>query len=294
MNDLPLLAPLIRRLAAWALGLATAASLLLTFFVALAGSSIALVAGSLFTALLAVGTLAVIFMTHTARADETPASAPRLALPNRPSKRDAPADRPVQTAAAQSPAGPPLAVPEIVAAPANGQSFAQRLAQEAMEQLAAPAAAVLVVRGRRLVAMGSAGDWALARHNEQTSEGAPAALPPGSSGPAENGDPPEFPLDDTLPQLLALYSPAMPVERWHELSDVPLALLPLAGLADRGAAVAVTLRHRRRLAGLWVLGRRAKGRRYSDEELKKFERLARDAAPALAATLANEGPKPDV
>jgi hypothetical protein len=168
---------------------------------------------------------------------------------------------------------------------------ARDLALEAVRELHAPAAAVLVPRGRRLVPAASAGDWALARRiqREQDAAAAPPGTSPVSAASAtgsENGDePPEFPLDDFLPRLLGLYPRAVPFERWHELGDVPPALLPLVALADRGAAVAVTLRHRRRLAGLWVLGRRSGGRTYSDAELGRLERLAQRAAPALAKAM---------
>jgi GAF domain-containing protein len=161
-----------------------------------------------------------------------------------------------------------------------------------VRQLRAPAAAVLVPRGRRLVAAASAGDWALARRIQREHDAAtapPGAQPPAAASPHDReAEPPEFPVDDVMPRLLALYPRAVPFERWHELADVPPALLPLVALADRGAAVAVALRHRQRLAGLWVLARRAGDQAYTDAELGTLERLAQQAGPALAKALAGD------
>jgi hypothetical protein len=169
--------------------------------------------------------------------------------------------------------------------------LAHDLAAEAVRDLHAPAAAVLVPRGRRLISAGTAGDWGLARRIQQehdATDAAPGMRPP-SAPDSGNDDPPEFALDDMLPRLLGLYPRALPFERWHELGDVPPALLPLVALADRGAAVAVALRHRRRLAGLWVLARRPGDQRYTDAELLTLERLAQQAAPALARALPRDG-----
>jgi hypothetical protein len=162
---------------------------------------------------------------------------------------------------------------------------AGRLAQDAARRLGAPAAAVLVPNGRRLTAAGTAGDWRLARQRQAEGDAAAAAAPWRPSG-APSPDPPELPLDDHLPQVLALYPRAVPVERWQELSDVPGVLLPLAALADGGVGAAVALSHRGRLAGLCVVARRPPGRAYSSGDLAALERLARAAAPELAAARA--------
>ncbi|MDQ3700864.1 MAG: hypothetical protein M3442_08090, partial [Chloroflexota bacterium] len=187
-----------------------------------------------------------------------------------------------------APAAPDGDVPENVAA------VCRQIAQIGVDQVAAPASSVLIRRGRRLVAGGTAGDWALARRLQAQTPGDAPVWTGGShvnaaAGDARAGDdgqPPQFPMDDALPGRLAAYTRAIPVERWQELEDAPAEVLPLAGLADGGAGVCVPLGHSRELAGLWVLARRPEQRPYSDAELRTLENAARRAAPALAAALA--------
>ena len=257
--------------------IATAAAgvLLVAFAVGLAGSPVA-IAGALLAALvLAAAALAVSRRQRRATRPRRATIKSMTTPPAQPARHGTP-----------EPVAPPLASGGAT------EGVAHDLALEAVRQLHAPAAAVLVPRGRRLVSAASAGDWALARRiqHEHDTAGAPPGSRPLSAAPAEGteGAPPEFPLDDFLPRLLGLYSRAVPFERWHELSDVPPALLPLAALADRGAAVAVALRHRRRLAGLWLLARRPGDQAYSDAELGTLEQMARQAGPALAKTLSRD------
>jgi len=203
----------------------------------------------------------------------------------RESSRDDESDLDLAGTPVDGPWSPDVTLGGAFAAAVTG--MADELAQEAVHQMRAPAAAVLVARGRRLVPAGSAGDWALAKRIQLEYDTADSD-PTGSAMlqvDAGEGAPPELALDDFLPRLLGLYPRAVPMERWHELTDAPGALLPLAALADRGAAVAVALRHRRRLAGLWVLARRPGNRAYTDAELGTLERLARQAGPGLAAAL---------
>jgi len=159
-----------------------------------------------------------------------------------------------------------------------------------VQRTGAPAASVLVARGRRLVAAGTAGDWALARQLQAETREAPPGWPgqPGGAERPDDAEPPEFPVDDTFPALLALYGRAAPVERWIELEDAPPEVLPLAGLADRGAGVVLPLAHARELVGLWVLAKRPKSRTYTDSEILNLERIARQAAPALGAAIARD------
>lgn len=180
-------------------------------------------------------------------------------------------------------AGPDRGVPE------NVSSVCRQIAQSGVDRLLAPASSVLIRHGRRLVAGGTAGDWALARRLQAQTPGEAPVRMGGSHVNAragDDGEPPQFPMDDALPRLLAVYTQAIPIERWHELEDAPAEVLPLAGLADGGAGVCVPLGHSRELAGLWVLARRPGQRPYSDAELRTLENAARQAAPALAAALA--------
>lgn len=192
--------------------------------------------------------------------------------------RMVPPDPPSRSAGRGEP-DEPVFPPAVAAA-------ARQVAEAALRRVAAPAVAVLVVQGRRLRAAATAGDWGEARRQQREAaqrEGAPSMTALGT--PAEDDAPPEFPLDDYMPVLLAEYVHAVPVERWRELSDAPPYLLPLAALAAGGAGAAVSLRHRRGLAGLCVLARRATGGRYSDAELASLERFAGECAPVLAAAL---------
>lgn len=156
---------------------------------------------------------------------------------------------------------------------------AHRLAEAAVRRLATPAAAVLVPLGRRLTAAGVAGDWALARQLQAETDAA-------ASRGAADAEPPDFPLDETMTQLLAMYAKAVAVERWQELWDAPGALLPLAALADRGVGVAVPIAHQGRLVGLCVVARRPAARHFTGAEAAALERLAREVAPALATAQA--------
>jgi hypothetical protein len=263
--------------------------LLVAVAVALAGSPVAVTTALLLAAVLAgLGLAGHVLERRLMRRAPVAGRAtiwevPAPPEPKREAAPEAPDDRTAASSSGEAGAATPAMVPSA--------PVARDLALEAVRELHAPAAAVLVPRGRRLVPAATAGDWALARRIQREQDA--AAAPPGTSpvraasaSSSENGDePPEFPLDDFLPRLLGLYPRAVPFERWHELGDVPPALLPLVALADRGAAVAVTLRHRRRLTGLWILGRRPGGQAYSDAELGRLERLAQRAAPALAKAM---------
>jgi hypothetical protein len=182
------------------------------------------------------------------------------------------------------PSQPEPAVPPEVAAAAH------RLAADAAAGVSAPAAAVLTVQGRRLRAAGTAGDWAEAR---RLLRGPDEARLPGASLGARGDDsdddaPPEFPLDEHMPLVLAQYARAIPMEQWADLADAPPFLLPLAALADRGAGAAVSVRYRRRLAGVLVVARRP-DKRFSASDLAALERLASAAGPTLGAALARSG-----
>jgi hypothetical protein len=163
--------------------------------------------------------------------------------------------------------------------PERLRTIAAEMARTSLHHIDAPAAAVLVPSGGRLVPAGSAGDWAAARREHQE-----LAIP-GLYDPAgDDGAPPEFPLDprhDGLQRLLALYARPVPLERWRDLSDVPEPFLPLVGLAASGAAVALPVTHRRRLAGLWLLAQRGGDNPYTDAELATLLRLGRDAGRDL-------------
>jgi hypothetical protein len=174
-------------------------------------------------------------------------------------------------------------------------AVARDLAQQAVQRISAPAASVLVRRGDRLVAAGTAGDWALARQlqaeTREDEPGWPAYA--SSSGSTDDADPPSFPVDDTFTAALAQFGRPAPLERWQELEDAPPEVLPVAGLSERGVGVAVPIVQGRYLAGLWVLARRPKGRAYSDSELATLDRLSRQIAPRLGAALAGESPSPE-
>lgn len=299
-------------------------ALLLALFVAPSGSTVA-VAGAVAVAGV-LGTIATILFLHGRVAGGRPVadapnrSGPSTAPPIRkgglagsaasgpsapPSPPPAPA-RPGGTGRAAAGAAP-LEVgnttqwrpPAPAAAPGgdvpkNVAAVCRQIAQIGVDQVAAPASSVLIRRGRRLVAGGTAGDWALARRLQaQTPGDAPVwtggshvNAAAGDAGAGDDGQPPQFPMDDALAGRLAAYARAIPVERWQELEDAPAEVLPLAGLADGGAGVCVPLGHSRELAGLWVLARRPEQRPYSDAELRTLENAARRAAPALAAALA--------
>jgi hypothetical protein len=172
----------------------------------------------------------------------------------------------------------PLSAAPDAAGQRGATEIAGSLAEAVLRRLAAPAVSVLVRRGRRFTAAASAGDWGVARRLL-------------ASHAAESTDdmPPEFPTDEQFALILAQYSRAVPLERWHELGDAPLSVLPLVALADRGAAAVVTLRHRGQLVGLCVVSGRPSGKRYTDAELRDLERLAAEAGPALGASVQATG-----
>jgi hypothetical protein len=280
---------------------AAAGALLLAVFIAPTGSGVA-VAGALLTAgALTAVAAAILLRSRAAARGVSGRRLPRRTtqprrgpLPPRPEARRAEPPPPPgggPPAPAVDHAGPGVRAAEARGAPSTGvAAVARELALLAVQRTGAPAASVLVPRGRRLLAAGTAGDWALARQLQaETREDIPG-WPARSGGPdsLDEAEPPSFPVDDTYPEVLALYTRAAPVERWQTLEDAPLEVLPLAGLADRGAGVVVPLANARRLLGLWVLARRPKGRAYTDAELQTLERLARQAAPALGAALDDE------
>jgi hypothetical protein len=281
-----------------------AGALLLAAFVATTGSVVAVV-GALVVAGLLIVVSGAILLRARAGARGAPHRPPLTEAPGRrrgplpPSVQRVPPAPPVGGAAPRAageslPAGagvraaePPPVRPETSPGVA---AVARELAQTAVQRIGAPAAAVLIARGRRMVAAGTAGDWALARQLLAESREAPPGWPgqPAGAQHLDDAEPPEFPIDDTFPQLLALYGRAAPVERWLELEDAPPEVLPLAGLADGGAGVVLPLAYGRELVGLWVLARRPKNRSYSDAELQTLERIARQAAPALGAAIARD------
>ncbi len=142
------------------------------------------------------------------------------------------------------------------------------------------AAAVLMRRGRRLVPVAVAGNWANARAVAPDRGG-----PHGSGPPDESNDAPGFPIDDALDVMLAGIAGAVPIERWGEIEDVPAGMLPLVALGDQGVAVVVATAHRQRLLALWVASSRDGARRYTDVELAALEAVARDRAPVLVPAL---------
>jgi hypothetical protein len=257
-------------------GVAAAGALLLALFVAVSGSVVA-VAAALLCALV-LGAIALISFLRRRP----------LAWP-RPARRPSPPRLPAAMAIPTTPeARTPVAPQPLPDTPATVLSLARQLAQQAVDHASAPASSVLIPRGRRLMPAGTAGDWALARQLQAETQEPKSGWMGWAGSPSTDGDPPEFPLDEVMPVVLAIYPRAVPVERWRELEDAPAELLPLAGLADRGVAVAIPLNHTRRLAGLWVLARRPQGRSYSDAELRALERLAHQAVPALAAALTDD------
>ena len=265
------------------LAVSAASALLLAFFHARAGGSVGVVAALVIAT--ALGLSAVITARGPRRRHS---SLPTLSPPP-----DAPAPSPLPpfpnlTALPTRPAvapPPPLAPLAADTGPLPTGRLARvatELARAAVAQLSAPASSLLISRDGRLRAAGSAGDWGAARRGVTDLAGAGLY-----DAAHDGGEPPEFPLDprnDWLPRLLALYGRPVPMERWHELSDVPAPLLPLVALAASGVGVAIPLSHRRRLAGLWVLAQRVGGP-YTDDELGLLQRLARDHSRSLAEAL---------
>jgi hypothetical protein len=286
-----------------------AGALLLAAFVASSGNLVAARAVLAVAALLIV--IAAVLLLRVRAGARGTAGSPRPAavspprrgpLPPRPTALRPPAppassDLPPARAVDDRPA--PGAGVRAVPAPAGlgptgagVAAVARDLAQQAVQRTSAPAASVLVRRGDRLVAAGTAGDWALARQlqaeTREDEPGWPAYA--STSGSADDADPPSFPVDDMFAEALASFGRPAPLERWQELEDAPPEVLPVAGLSERGVGVAVPIVQGRILAGLWVLARRPKGRAYTDSELVTLDRLSRQIAPRLGAALAGEAP----
>ena len=289
--------------------ISAAGALLLAAFVASSGNLVAARA-VLAVAVVLIVIAAVLLLRVRAGARGT-AESPRQAAvspprrgplpprppPSRPQAPPAPGDLPPARAVDERPApGPGVrAVPAPAGLGPTGAgvaAVARDLAQQAVQRTSAPAASVLVRRGDRLMAAGTAGDWALARQlqaeTREDEPGWPAYA--STSGSADDADPPSFPVDDIFAEALASFGRPAPLERWQELEDAPLEVLPVAGLSERGVGVAVPIVQGRALAGLWVLAHRPKGRAYTDAELVTLDRLSRQTAPRLGAALAGETP----
>jgi hypothetical protein len=251
---------------------------LLAVFHARAGGSVGVVAALVIAGGLAVAALTLALRgTHTRdRSGARPVALPSVKDLARPAGLPAPS-------LPSGAAGTALRSEDLPPVPGRVAHVASEIARSAVAQLAAPAASLLVTREGRLRAVGTAGDWGAARREIKDLAGAGLY-----DAAHDGGEPPEFALDprnDWLPRLLAVYGRPVPMERWHELSDVPAPLLPLAGLAASGVGVAVPVTHRRRLAGLWVLAQRSGAGPYTDAELTLLHRLARDAARPLGEAL---------
>jgi hypothetical protein len=204
----------------------------------------------------------------TTRSGDDGADFDLSSIPEFRSRRDAPA----VPVAPKAPVGKPEAPARPVPIPEGAEASVREFADAA----GAVAGAVLMRRGRRLVAVAVSGNWGAARN---------ARVSSGGTGSTEVPDahvgPPEFPIDDVLADVLASVPRAMPLERWEELTDVPSGMLPLLALGDQGVAVAVAISHRRRLLALWVASGRDGSRRYTDRELVAFEAVARERATLL-------------
>ncbi|HEV2125658.1 MAG TPA: hypothetical protein VGW38_23135 [Chloroflexota bacterium] len=247
--------------------------LLLTFFIARSGSAVAFtLALGLATGL---GAIAAALWWRGRRRGH-PRGNPAGSPPGS-STRPAPSGTSKPSAELGEEGNKPMASEQIVGV----------LTHLAITKFEAPASAILVVQGRRLVSAGSAGDWAIARRLMMEAETAGMVHP--TSGEDE---PPAFPLDpsnDWLERFLGLYHQPVPMERWKELSDVPPPLVPLVGLASNAVGVAVPLTYRRRLYGLWILAQRPGQRHYTDAELAIIERLAQEHGQQLGSTLSRRG-----
>lgn len=156
------------------------------------------------------------------------------------------------------------------------------LARDFQTVAGAMAAAVLVRRGRLLVPLVASGDWSAAR--EVRAGSAPGTFEARSA--LSDAAPPEFPVDDQLADLLAAVSKALPLERWQEIEDVPPGFLPLVGLLDHGASLAVASAYRREFLALWVASGRDGSRRYSDRDLGALEAFVRERVSVVGADLA--------
>jgi hypothetical protein len=283
-----------------ALGAFAAASILLSVVLAAAGSGVP----SLVLAALGVGLTTVAgVVAWRANGVASPgrvASAPSIDVPgvfNRPTGRpstsrtgDDGADfdlsaipefrsrRDVPTLSV--PAKPPVVVPDAPAKPVPVPDGTESSVRAFADAGGAVAGAVLMRRGRRLVAVAVAGNWGAARDARAGSGGSGST--PLSDAPVGT---PEFPIDDVLADALALMPRAMPLERWEELTDVPSGMLPLLALGDQGVAVVVATSYRRKLLALWVASGREGGRRFTDRDVAAFEAVARDRAPILVPAL---------
>jgi hypothetical protein len=260
--------------------------LLLAYFLSRSGSAVA-VFGAIGIAL-ALGIVAFTAFSRTLRQSRHPQPSNRPPpTSNRPPvpPSSLPSPQPSNRTVAQSVPSVPVSEAHVASQhPERLQYAAAQLAQIGVDTFQAPSAAVLVPAGNRLTAAGSAGDWVLARQQVREEEvpGVGRAAPSSSVAP-------EFPLDpqnDWLQRLLGqIHSQPIPMERWQELSDVPPALLPLAGLASSGIGVAVPLAHRGRFVGLWLLAQRPNELRYTDAELSRLKRYAGDLSQTLGAAM---------
>ena len=208
----------------------------------------------------------------TSRTGDDGADFDLSSIPEFRSRRDAqsvPAPIKPQVVAGDVPAKP-------VPAPDGAESSVRAFADAA----GAVAGAVLMRRGRRLVAVAVTGNWGAARDARAGSGGAGATAVPDAPVGA-----PEFPIDDVLADVLASVPRAMPLERWEELTDVPTGMLPLLALGDQGVAVVVATAHRRKLLALWVASGREGSRRYTDRDVAAFEAVARENASVLVPAL---------
>ena len=178
------------------------------------------------------------------------------------------------------PVKPAMVAPDVPAKPVPVPDGAEASVRAFADAAGAVAGAVLMRRGRRLVAVAVTGNWGAARDARAGSGGTGATtLPDAPVGP------PEFPIDDVLADILASVPRAMPLERWEELTDVPVGMLPLLALGDQGVAVVVATAHRRKLLALWVASGREGSRRYTDRDVAAFEAVARERASVLVPAL---------
>lgn len=174
----------------------------------------------------------------------------------------------------------PTVAPETPARPVPVPDGAEASVRAFADAAGAVAGAVLMRRGRRLVAVAVTGNWGAAR------DARPGFGGTGSTSlPVEPSGAPEFPIDDALADALAAAPKAMPLERWEELADVPTGMLPLLALGDQGVAVVVVTSHRRKLLALWVASGREGSRRYTDRDIGAFETVARERASILVPAL---------
>lgn len=186
--------------------------------------------------------------------------------------RPTPVEDGVPTPIASEVALPARPVPVPDGAEASVRAF--------VDAAGAVAGAVLMRRGRRLIAVAVAGNWGAARDARAGTFGTGAAVLPDAPVGA-----PEFPIDDTLADTLASAARAMPIERWEELTDVPSGMLPLLALGEQGVALVVATSHRRKLLALWVASAREGSRRYTDRDIAAFEAVARERASVLVPAL---------